>query len=346
MCRVSPANGNPAPVPSLPVPPESNCSAPVPLAPVPPAGGIPTRGGSTPGVATRRPARSTSDSLRGFRPSWVPTSICWSTRGPAVPSMSGEGATIDCFRHLAAARATAPPGPAATTDRPSKFPMLERIREIESSGRTVRVDILRYGMSPTEALTVEAAVHDASGLAGRANARQPTTGGRRASTRCWPSRPSSNPGINWCCCGSTIRIGPVLRQRPPRLADRKALDRSRLAQLATVGGGGGGRPGGGGLPDPPMGAGPGPRLPPPAGPGRRSDRPSSSPSSAPRSRAGGTICGEDRGRLPGRAGPEPGDLRVGADPGGSTHPGEPNKAEQGTPTLTVGQIASLQWIIR
>jgi hypothetical protein len=42
--------------------------------------------------------------------------------------------------------------------------MLERIREIESGGRTVRVDILRYGMSPTEALTVEAAVHEALGL--------------------------------------------------------------------------------------------------------------------------------------------------------------------------------------
>ena len=92
--------------------------------------------------------------------------------------MSGEGRNDHCFRHLAAARATAPPGPAATTDRPSKFPMLERIREIESSGRTVRVDILRYGMSPTEALTVEAAVHDALGLPDRAEAREPTTGGR------------------------------------------------------------------------------------------------------------------------------------------------------------------------
>jgi hypothetical protein len=42
--------------------------------------------------------------------------------------------------------------------------MLDRIREVESGGRTVRVDILRYGLSPTEASTVEAAVHEALGL--------------------------------------------------------------------------------------------------------------------------------------------------------------------------------------
>jgi hypothetical protein len=45
--------------------------------------------------------------------------------------------------------------------------MLDRIREIESDGRAVRVDILRYGMSPEEARTVEAAVHDALGLTGK-----------------------------------------------------------------------------------------------------------------------------------------------------------------------------------
>ena len=58
-----------------------------------------------------------------------------------------------------------PPGPAS--DEPAKYPMLERIREIESGDRTVRIDILRHGLSPDEALLVEAAAHEALGLPGR-----------------------------------------------------------------------------------------------------------------------------------------------------------------------------------
>jgi hypothetical protein len=44
--------------------------------------------------------------------------------------------------------------------------MLEKIREVESGGRPVRIDILRHGLSADEALLVEAAAHDALGLAG------------------------------------------------------------------------------------------------------------------------------------------------------------------------------------
>jgi uncharacterized protein len=41
---------------------------------------------------------------------------------------------------------------------------LERIREIEATGQRVRIDILRHGLDPTTAATVEAAVIEALGL--------------------------------------------------------------------------------------------------------------------------------------------------------------------------------------
>jgi hypothetical protein len=44
------------------------------------------------------------------------------------------------------------------------FPVLDRIREIEASGRSVRIDILRYGLNPDEARLVEATARDALGL--------------------------------------------------------------------------------------------------------------------------------------------------------------------------------------
>jgi hypothetical protein len=55
--------------------------------------------------------------------------------------------------------------------------MLDKIREVEASGRAVRIDILRYGLSPEEALLVEAAVHDALGFSGT-----PAAGAQRLST--------------------------------------------------------------------------------------------------------------------------------------------------------------------
>ena len=97
------------------------------------------------------------------------------------PFYVGRGRKDRCFRHVAAARAvTGPaaplgdvgvPGTAADPPhvgdpRPGRFPQLDRIRAIEAAGREVRIDVLRWGMSPSEALLVEAAVRDALGLHG------------------------------------------------------------------------------------------------------------------------------------------------------------------------------------
>jgi uncharacterized protein len=102
---------------------------------------------------------------------------------------AGRGRNDRCFRHVQSARLAdepasadpaavtsdaAVPGAKAVPQAKSKattagrgqrtFPVLERIREIESSGRSVRIDILRYGLSADEARLVEAVAHDALGL--------------------------------------------------------------------------------------------------------------------------------------------------------------------------------------
>lgn len=101
------------------------------------------------------------------------------------PFYAGRGRKDRCFRHVAAARATAAPdqgaeGPNVAGAVPAdggvlsdggdpgqgRFPQLDRIRAIEAAGRHVRIDVLRWGMSPSEALLVEAAVRDALGLHG------------------------------------------------------------------------------------------------------------------------------------------------------------------------------------
>jgi hypothetical protein len=48
----------------------------------------------------------------------------------------------------------------------SKFAALDRIREAESDGRPVRVEILRHGLTPAQADLVVAAVDDALSLGG------------------------------------------------------------------------------------------------------------------------------------------------------------------------------------
>jgi len=92
----------------------------------------------------------------------------------------GHGRNDRCFRHVLAAAAGSGggpgsdrgsgedtgPGSGAAAGSSSKYPLLEKIREVEAGGRSVRIDILRYGMSPDEALVVEAAVHEALGLSG------------------------------------------------------------------------------------------------------------------------------------------------------------------------------------
>ncbi len=85
------------------------------------------------------------------------------------PFFVGRGQDDRCFDHVRAARqhrTSAGPGeePAGGRD---EFSELERIRRVERSGRRVRIDILRHGLEPDVAATVEAAAHDLLGLAGR-----------------------------------------------------------------------------------------------------------------------------------------------------------------------------------
>jgi hypothetical protein len=69
-----------------------------------------------------------------------------------------------CFRHVAAARGGPQGYLADTPGRLPKFAMLDRIRQIEDDGRPVRIDILRYGLSASEASLVAASVSEALGL--------------------------------------------------------------------------------------------------------------------------------------------------------------------------------------
>jgi uncharacterized protein len=72
---------------------------------------------------------------------------------------AGRGRGDRCFDHLRAARGTAP-----ASDDQRTFPVLDRISEVESTGRRVRIDILRHGLGLSEADLVEAAANDALGL--------------------------------------------------------------------------------------------------------------------------------------------------------------------------------------
>lgn len=80
----------------------------------------------------------------------------------------GRGRGDRCFRHVQAARSGPQSAPSGSSDAPvdddKEYPVLDRIRDVESSGREVRIDILRYGLSPAEAQLVEAAVNDSLGL--------------------------------------------------------------------------------------------------------------------------------------------------------------------------------------
>jgi len=84
------------------------------------------------------------------------------------PFHVGRGRGDRCFRHVEAARA-----PVASTGAgapgTTRFPGLDRIREAESDGRPVRIEVLRHGLTTPEADLVVAAVDDvlALGLATR-----------------------------------------------------------------------------------------------------------------------------------------------------------------------------------
>jgi len=77
------------------------------------------------------------------------------------PFHVGRGRGDRCFRHVEAARTVPDP---ASTDAPTGFPALDRIREAESDGRPVRVEVLRYGLTADQADLVVAAVDDVLAL--------------------------------------------------------------------------------------------------------------------------------------------------------------------------------------
>jgi len=83
------------------------------------------------------------------------------------PFAVGRGKGNRCFRRLAALRAGDAGTPVALRDR---------VRAIESGGRPVRVDILRYGLTSEQATLAEQVAVDALGLAGEGSSGP----GRRA----------------------------------------------------------------------------------------------------------------------------------------------------------------------
>jgi len=81
------------------------------------------------------------------------------------PFYVGKGRGDRCFRHVEAARTTRGPSDGATLpSKVAKFPILDRIREAESDGRPVRIEILRHGLTAAEADLVVGAVDDALAL--------------------------------------------------------------------------------------------------------------------------------------------------------------------------------------
>jgi hypothetical protein len=144
----------PVAVPSVPVAGSSDPSAPAPTTPLPVDGtdtahGIDELTRFPPGVADR---------LGSYVYLLVDPR---SGRAFCV----GRGRGDRCFRHLEAARAGAGRHGGKADGRVRTFAMLDRIRDVESAGRPVRIDILRYGLSRDEASLVEAATNEALGLA-------------------------------------------------------------------------------------------------------------------------------------------------------------------------------------
>lgn len=73
------------------------------------------------------------------------------------PFYVGRGKGDRCYRHLEVARGT-------DADVQGRFGSLGRIRRAESTGRRVRIEVLRYGLSPAEARLVEATTADVLGI--------------------------------------------------------------------------------------------------------------------------------------------------------------------------------------
>ena len=111
------------------------------------------------------------------------------------------------------------------TRTPSRFPVLDRIRDAESDGREVRIDILRHGLSPREALLVEAAVRDALGHRGTVEALEPAPRRRRDGRGAGQARQVQALPSGRAVAGGRPRCRCLLRDRSPQLADRSSLDR-------------------------------------------------------------------------------------------------------------------------
>jgi hypothetical protein len=150
-------------VASIPAPTDRDRPpAPVPSAPEPVGSGADLPSSRPVGPSASRATPAVDDRGGAFSPdvSAKLKSYVYLLVDPRTgrPFYVGRGRNDRCFRHVRAARAGA--------DRQAKYPMLERIREIESGERAVRIDILRHGLNPDEALLVEAAAHEALGLPG------------------------------------------------------------------------------------------------------------------------------------------------------------------------------------
>src|SRR5664280_1842996 len=117
------------------------------------------------------------------------------------PFLVARGRGDRCFRHVEAARADATADAAAGGKR-TKFAGLDRIREAESDGRPVRIDVLRHGLTLPEADLVVAAVDDALALGSA-----PAAGSQR---------------------GSAVELGAAL-------AKRAKIKRSHQSVLLRVG---------------------------------------------------------------------------------------------------------------
>jgi uncharacterized protein len=145
-------------VASIPAPPD-RARPPAPVPAMEPAAADPP-GGSSGGVTAPGFSPGVSAKLRSYVYLLVDPRT-------GRPFYVGRGRNDRCFRHVNAAGCSPDRRPATSEDRSAKYPMLDRIREIEAHHRSVRIDILRHGLSADEALLVEAATHDALGLPGR-----------------------------------------------------------------------------------------------------------------------------------------------------------------------------------
>jgi hypothetical protein len=185
-----------APPPTIEPPPPS-----APLPTIEPSGAPPT--GRLAAPVKESPATGpVADTVTGFAPSVSAKlkSYVYLLVDPRTGRAFcvGRGRNDRCFRHVRAARAgsggvpgrasdpdsgdSPGPGSGAGSASSSKYPMLEKIREVEAGGRSVRIDILRYGMSPEEALLVEGAVHEALGFSGPPEAGEQRQSAEEASS--------------------------------------------------------------------------------------------------------------------------------------------------------------------